>query len=194
MRPESGRSWPSNANVTQVSAFRRVSGIAGIVGGVLLVSNALWNAVSGDSRVPFTLVGLGLVGVCEIGLLREFARVHRSSATILAVLLLPTGLLAALGFYSLMTAGSLAGVAWGALGVATWFIAAPLVAVGDARAGLVDTGPAWALGVLTGLAVVASAVVRESLLQSAILGAWALAWVWLGFALLRPSGQRIFRG
>jgi hypothetical protein len=128
---------------------------------------------------------LGLLALCEIGLLREFARAYRFTSAILSVILAIAGLFAIMGFWSLLTAGSVISIAWIAIGVIPWFIVAPVVALGCARAGLLGRAPATAAGLLSLLVLVASAT-RDPPLVLVAYAAYRLGWSWLGYALLRP--------
>jgi hypothetical protein len=187
---------PVDAARIRDATLRQVAGIAGIFGGLILLVVAFAQRTGVIGGTPAALVGLGLVALCEMGLLGQLSRARPLVAFLLSIALLVAGLVAVLGLWSLLTAGSVFGVGLAGVGIATWFILAPLLALACAQVRLLDLAPAIAFALLTLLAVVAS----ETKEPSVVLAAWApylLSWSWLGYAIFRsrdgaagiPSGR-----
>jgi hypothetical protein len=160
--------------------------MAGISGGLALVANAL---SEGFFKAESFLLGLALISLCEIGLVRELGHARHVARIVVSVVLLPSGIIAIMGLYSLLTAGAVVGVALTAVGALVWILAAPVVALACAQAGLVGLAPAVGLTTATLLFLLTSVVFRGSILEGAMGIAWALAWAWVGLSLFRASGR-----
>jgi hypothetical protein len=161
-------------------SVQQIAGLAGLIGGLVLAVAGL--ADPAGSLVP---LGFGLIWICEIGLLKEFARARPRAAALGSLILIPGAIVGIMGIWSFVTTGSLIGISLLAVGFGLWFVAVPILAIGCAGAGLVDAMPANSLALLSALAVLASAT-GDAGLERAVWTGWSVAWTWLGYALIRP--------
>lgn len=174
---------------------RWIGGIAGIGGGGLLSLEALLQQSVGQDpgrTTTLSIVGLASLVLCEVGLVVILAGVRRRTSQVAAVVLGVSVFLAAIGLAALVAEGSIAGIPYAAIGLAGWFLLAPVLAVLSSRAGLLSAPLATAMVTLP---IVWWAVSALRLHQAAGLVAgvaYALSWSWLGYALLRahPAAGR----
>ena len=171
---------------------RAIGGYSAILGGLLFVLASLNQSFIGLDRTQSTLLAsvAGLLLACgEVALVRDFGRAHPGVAAAVSALLALAAVLTAIGLYSLLSAGAIVGIVFAAFGILPWVLAAPIVAVGNARHGLLSRPPAIALATMTTLIFVATAARIDSVVIISFV-AYGLAWTWVGLALLDGAMRR----